>query len=185
MDAARRDPSPPYLPAGQDGSAGPGRGRSSRRILEAGDAAPDHGMLRPWRFLVVRGEGRRAAGRAVRRLRSPGRPRRLARGDRQAAHGTAAGAGDRGRGGPVRAEPPEDPDRRAGSSRGGRRPEHAPRRARSRASPPNGRPASRPTTRRSRPASASATTTRSSDFSISAAKPPPMMRRQSQGSTAW
>ena len=28
-----------------------------RRILEAGAAAPDHGQLRPWRFLVVRGAG--------------------------------------------------------------------------------------------------------------------------------
>ena len=33
-----------------------------QRILEAGDAAPDHGMLRPWRFLVVRGEGRSELG---------------------------------------------------------------------------------------------------------------------------
>ena len=33
-----------------------------QRILEAGDAAPDHGMLRPWRFLVVRGEGRGELG---------------------------------------------------------------------------------------------------------------------------
>ena len=33
-----------------------------RRILEAGAAAPDHGMLRPWRFLVVRGTGRAALG---------------------------------------------------------------------------------------------------------------------------
>ncbi len=33
-----------------------------RRILEAGAAAPDHGMLRPWRFLVVRGAGRERLG---------------------------------------------------------------------------------------------------------------------------
>src|SRR3954447_19169722 len=33
-----------------------------RHILEAGCAAPDHGMLRPWRFLVVQGEGRRKLG---------------------------------------------------------------------------------------------------------------------------
>lgn len=32
------------------------------RILAAGAAAPDHGQLRPWRFLVVRGEGRAALG---------------------------------------------------------------------------------------------------------------------------
>lgn len=29
-----------------------------RLILEAGAAAPDHGRLRPWRFVVVRGEAR-------------------------------------------------------------------------------------------------------------------------------
>lgn len=33
-----------------------------RRILEAGVAAPDHGMLRPWRFLVVRDAGRARLG---------------------------------------------------------------------------------------------------------------------------
>ncbi|SNB54169.1 Nitroreductase [Arboricoccus pini] len=33
-----------------------------RQILEAGLAAPDHGRLRPWRFLTVSGEGRAALG---------------------------------------------------------------------------------------------------------------------------
>lgn len=33
-----------------------------RRILEAGAAAPDHGLLRPWRFLVVQGAGRDRLG---------------------------------------------------------------------------------------------------------------------------
>lgn len=33
-----------------------------RQILEAGLAAPDHGRLRPWRFLTVSGEGRTALG---------------------------------------------------------------------------------------------------------------------------
>ena len=33
-----------------------------RRILEAGAAAPDHGRLRPWRFLVVRGVARERLG---------------------------------------------------------------------------------------------------------------------------
>ena len=33
-----------------------------QRILAAGDAAPDHGMLRPWRFLVVQGDGRKRLG---------------------------------------------------------------------------------------------------------------------------
>jgi nitroreductase len=31
-------------------------------ILKAGLRAPDHGMLRPWRFLVVRGEAREKLG---------------------------------------------------------------------------------------------------------------------------
>ncbi len=33
-----------------------------QRILTAGAAAPDHGMLRPWRFIVVRGAGRERLG---------------------------------------------------------------------------------------------------------------------------
>ena len=33
-----------------------------RRILEAGAAAPDHGRLRPWRFLIVRGQARERLG---------------------------------------------------------------------------------------------------------------------------
>jgi nitroreductase len=32
------------------------------RILEAGAAAPDHGKLRPWRFLVIEGEARARLG---------------------------------------------------------------------------------------------------------------------------
>lgn len=32
------------------------------RILDAGAAAPDHGRLRPWRFLLVRGAARAALG---------------------------------------------------------------------------------------------------------------------------
>ena len=32
------------------------------RILEAGAAAPDHGRLRPWRFVVVRGDARTRLG---------------------------------------------------------------------------------------------------------------------------
>lgn len=34
-------------------------------ILRAATTAPDHGQLRPYRFLVVRGEGRRAFGDAL------------------------------------------------------------------------------------------------------------------------
>lgn len=33
-----------------------------RRMLAAAAAAPDHGKLRPWRFLVVRGDGRERLG---------------------------------------------------------------------------------------------------------------------------
>ena len=33
-----------------------------QQILAAGAAAPDHGMLRPWRFLLVRGAGREKLG---------------------------------------------------------------------------------------------------------------------------
>ena len=43
--------------------AGPGPSDAElARILEAGAAAPDHGRLRPWRFLIVQGEGRRELG---------------------------------------------------------------------------------------------------------------------------
>ncbi len=35
---------------------------ATRAILEAGLAAPDHGKLRPWRFLVIRGDARRQLG---------------------------------------------------------------------------------------------------------------------------
>lgn len=34
-----------------------------QQVLTAGLRAPDHGMLRPWRFLVVSGEGRQRLGR--------------------------------------------------------------------------------------------------------------------------
>ncbi|WGF87107.1 nitroreductase family protein [Marinivivus vitaminiproducens] len=38
--------------------AGPGpEGDALDLILQAGIAAPDHGKLRPWRFLLIRGEG--------------------------------------------------------------------------------------------------------------------------------
>ena len=33
--------------------------------LEAAISAPDHGRLRPWRFILVRGEGRQRLGRAM------------------------------------------------------------------------------------------------------------------------
>lgn len=35
---------------------------SIRRIIAAGSAAPDHGLLRPWRFVVIRGEARHRLG---------------------------------------------------------------------------------------------------------------------------
>jgi nitroreductase len=42
---------------------GPGPGEAElRTMLEAGCAAPDHGRVRPWRFLVVRGQARERLG---------------------------------------------------------------------------------------------------------------------------
>lgn len=49
------------VPPAKMGPPGPGEAEL-RRILEAGAAAPDHGLLRPFRFLVVRGEGRAKLG---------------------------------------------------------------------------------------------------------------------------
>ena len=37
-------------------------GERLERILAAGASAPDHGRLRPWRFLVIRGEARHRLG---------------------------------------------------------------------------------------------------------------------------
>ena len=52
----RHSVAPPFL-----GDPGPDD-EQLRRILEAGAAAPDHGRLRPWRFVVVRGEARGRLG---------------------------------------------------------------------------------------------------------------------------
>ncbi len=42
---------------------GPGPDEATlSRLLAAAAAAPDHGRLRPWRFLIVEGEARRALG---------------------------------------------------------------------------------------------------------------------------
>ena len=41
------------------------------RILAAGASAPDHGRLRPWRFIVIRGAARAPARRGVRRGAAP------------------------------------------------------------------------------------------------------------------
>ncbi len=49
-------------PPAKMGDPGPDA-RALRRLLEAAAAAPDHGRLRPYRFLVVTGEGRTALGR--------------------------------------------------------------------------------------------------------------------------
>ena len=38
-------------------------GEQLERILAAGASAPDHGRLRPWRFIVIRGEARHRLGR--------------------------------------------------------------------------------------------------------------------------
>jgi nitroreductase len=37
-------------------------GRALERILAAGASAPDHGRLRPWRFILIRGDGRLRLG---------------------------------------------------------------------------------------------------------------------------
>jgi nitroreductase len=46
-----------------------------QRLLAAGAAAPDHGVLRPWRFLVVHGEARRALGELFARAALAADPR--------------------------------------------------------------------------------------------------------------
>lgn len=38
---------------------------AERRLIEAALRAPDHGRLRPWRFLSVRGEGRKKLGEVL------------------------------------------------------------------------------------------------------------------------
>lgn len=53
---SRRSVAPAFL-----GEPGPDDAQL-RRILEAGAAAPDHGRLRPWRFVVIRGEARSRLG---------------------------------------------------------------------------------------------------------------------------
>ena len=42
--------------------------------LEAAIRAPDHGRLRPWRFILIRGEGRQRLGEVI--GRGSRRPRR-------------------------------------------------------------------------------------------------------------
>ena len=43
-------------------------------LLRAGARAPDHGLLRPWRFLIVRGEARELLGQVMpEALRAPRR----------------------------------------------------------------------------------------------------------------
>ncbi len=44
------------------------------RMLEAAAAAPDHGKLRPWRFLVIRGSGRERLGELFARGLAAERP---------------------------------------------------------------------------------------------------------------
>lgn len=56
------------------------------QVLQAGLCAPDHGRLRPWRFVLIRGEARAAWARAVQaamRARDPEVPQALL--DRQQA----------------------------------------------------------------------------------------------------
>jgi nitroreductase len=56
------------------------------RMLEAAMAAPDHGRLRPWRFIAVRGEARARLGEvlaATLRAREPDAPEALIEKERQ------------------------------------------------------------------------------------------------------
>ena len=61
MDALEAILTRSSVPPVKMGPPGPDDGQL-RRILEAGAAAPDHGRLRPWRFLVVRGVARERLG---------------------------------------------------------------------------------------------------------------------------
>ncbi len=94
-------------------------------ILEAGLRAPDHGRLRPWRFILIRGAAcglRRGAGR-----RAPGARTGSARGadGAPAPEASIRPAADR----PGRKDRPRRAysQDRAASLRGGRRHEHAER----------------------------------------------------------
>lgn len=40
-------------------------GAALQQILAAGEAAPDYGRLKPWRFVVVRGQGRQRLGQLM------------------------------------------------------------------------------------------------------------------------
>lgn len=44
------------------------------QVLKAGLRAPDHGLLRPWRFLVASGEGRQRLGRLLADTLQPATP---------------------------------------------------------------------------------------------------------------
>lgn len=61
MDALEAILTRTTFPPAKMGPPGPDEAQL-RRILEAGAAAPDHGCLRPWRFLVVRGSARERLG---------------------------------------------------------------------------------------------------------------------------
>jgi nitroreductase len=61
MDALEAILTRTTVPPAKMGPPGPDEAQL-RRILEAGASAPDHGCLRPWRFLVVRGAARERLG---------------------------------------------------------------------------------------------------------------------------
>ena len=54
--STRHSIAPPFLTA-----PGPDEGTLAQ-ILSAGASAPDHGRLRPWRFIVIRGSARERLG---------------------------------------------------------------------------------------------------------------------------
>ncbi len=68
LAAPRSEPASDGTPPGAD---------DLRRILGAATTVPDHGGLRPWRFVLVAGAGQRPAGRCTgrRALRDAGRGR--------------------------------------------------------------------------------------------------------------
>ena len=141
-------PSSPAAPCRRSRWGRPGPDEAAlQRILAAGAAAPDHGLLRPWRFLVVRGAGRERLGELfaefVRRAAPDASPEEVEK-QRTA---PAAGAGDRRRRRPARSRrTPRSP--RSSRWRRWRRRRRTCCWPRTRwASPPSGPPASRPTTR--------------------------------------
>jgi nitroreductase len=69
------------------------------QILAAATRAPDHGLLRPWRFFVIRDDARNALGESDGRALAGTRSGYRSGADRSRAQEAAARADDPGRGG--------------------------------------------------------------------------------------